>query len=299
MRNDVLAGLTLMAGVMAVSTGAILVKLCDLDPLTVGASRLSLALPLFGLAAERVDPGWRGRVKREQLGFLALSGVMLGLHFATWVASLSYTSVTSSVVLVTTNPIFVGIGSVLLLKEKVSPRLWVGTFIAFGGTVVVAFGSSLPAVAAPNPPLGNALALFGAVCMSGYLLVGRRLSGELPTVCYVTSVYTVAALTLWLGVLLTSAPIHGFSDRQWILLVLMALVPQGVGHTLLNRSLRALPASMVAVAILGEPVFATLMAVPILKEFPTKTHVIGGVLVMLGVALAVSAGKRQAASPSS
>ena len=288
-----------MAGVMAVSTGAILVKLCDLDPLTVGAYRLSLALPLFWLAAERVDPGWRGRVKRGQLGLLALSGVMLGLHFATWVASLSYTSVTSSVVLVTTNPIFVGIGSVLLLKEKVSTRLWVGTFIAFGGTVVVAFGSSLPAAAAPNPPLGNALALFGAVCMSGYLLVGRRLSGELPTICYVTSVYTVAALTLWLGVLLTSAPTHGFSDRQWILLVMMALIPQGVGHTLLNRSLRPLPASMVAVAILGEPVFATLMAVPILKEYPTTTHVAGGVLVMLGVGLAVSAGKRQGALPTS
>ena len=246
-----------MAGVMAVSTGAILVKLCDLDPLTVGAYRLSLALPLFWLAAERVDPGWRGRVKRGQLGLLALSGVMLGLHFATWVASLSYTSVTSSVVLVTTNPIFVGIGSVLLLKEKVSTRLWVGTFIAFG------------------------------------------LSGELPTICYVTSVYTVAALTLWLGVLLTSAPTHGFSDRQWILLVMMALIPQGVGHTLLNRSLRALPASMVAVAILGEPVFATLMAVPILKEYPTTTHVAGGVLVMLGVGLAVSAGKRQGALPTS
>ncbi|MCA9778706.1 MAG: DMT family transporter [Candidatus Eremiobacteraeota bacterium] len=293
MRNDVLAGLTLMAGVMAVSTGAILVKLCDLNPLSVGAYRLSLALPLFWLAAERVDPGWRGRIRKDQMGFLALSGVMLGLHFATWVASLSFTSVTSSVVLVTTNPIFVGIGSVLLLKEKVSARLWAGTFIAFAGTVVVAFGSSLPATAAPNPPLGNALALFGAVCMSGYLLVGRRLSGELPTVCYVTSVYTVAALTLWLGVLLTSAPTHGFSGKQWILLAMMALIPQGIGHTLLNRSLRVLPASMVAVAILGEPVFATLAAIPILNEYPTPTHIGGGLLVILGVGLAVSAGKRR------
>jgi drug/metabolite transporter (DMT)-like permease len=281
--------LILLVGVMAVSTGAILVKLCKLDPLTIGAYRLTLALPLFWAAAEMADPGWRGRIKREQVGYLVLSGFMLGLHFATWVASLSYTSVTSSVVLVTTNPIFVGIGSVLLLKERVSARLWAGTLVAFGGTVVVAFGSVLPVEHAPNPALGNALALTGALCMSGYLLVGRKLSTELSTVCYVTSVYTVAAITLWFGVLVTGSPTSGFSNFQWGLLILMALVPQGVGHTLLNRSLKNLATSMVAVAILGEPVFATLMAIPIIGESPGPIQIVGGVTVMLGVGLAVSA----------
>lgn len=279
--------LTLLLGVLAVSMGAVLVKLCDLEPLTVGAYRLTLALPLFWLAAERVDPGWRSRIRREQMGYLFLSGLLLGLHFATWVASLSYTSVTSSVVLVTTNPIFVGLGSVVFLKEKVSARLWAGTLLAFAGTVVVAFGSELPVESAPNPLLGNALALAGAVCMSGYLLLGRRLSGELSTVCYVTSVYTIAALTLWLGVVLTNSPTHGFEAGQWGLLVLLAVVPQSIGHTLLNRSLRILPASMVAVAILAEPVFASLMAIPILNEYPAMAQAAGALLVIFGVGLAV------------
>lgn len=279
--------LVLLAGVMAVSTGAIFIKLCDLEPLTVGAYRLTLALPLFWIAAEVTDPGWRSRIKPGQIGYLIFSGVLLGLHFATWVASLSFTSVTSSVVLVTTNPIFVGLGSVVLLKERVSVRLWTGTFIAFGGTVVVAFGSHLPVEHAPNPALGNSLALIGALCMSGYLLVGRRLSAQLPTVCYVTSVYTIAALTLWLGVLLTNSPVSGFSSTQWVLLFLMALVPQGVGHTLLNRSLKNLPTSVVAVGILGEPVFATLLAIPILGEYPATMQILGGLTVVVGVGVAV------------
>lgn len=285
--------LTLLAGVLAVSTGSILVKLCELEPLTVGAYRLTLALPLFWLAAEMSERGWRGRVQRQQVKYLLLAGVLLGLHFATWVASLSYTSVTSSVVLVTTNPIFVGIGSVILLKEKVSARLWAGTLVAFGGTVVVAFGADLPIETAPDPLLGNGLALAGALCMSGYLLVGRRLSGELPTICYVTSVYTGAALTLWLGVLATQSPVSGFTSGQWGLLLLMALIPQGVGHTLLNRSLKSLPASMVAVAILGEPVFASLMAMPVLGEYPQGMQIAGGLAVIAGVGLAVSAPKIQ------
>ena len=151
--------LILLLGVLAVSTGSILVKLCTLPPLTVGAYRLTLALPLFWLWAELAEPGWRSRIEKGQLRWLALSGFLLGMHFATWVASLSHTSVTSSVVLVTTNPIFVGIGSVLFLKERVSPRLWAGTLVAFAGTVVVAFGADLPLETAPNPVLGNALAL--------------------------------------------------------------------------------------------------------------------------------------------
>jgi drug/metabolite transporter (DMT)-like permease len=291
--------LTLLFGVMAVSTGAVMVKLCKLAPLTVGAYRLTLALPLFWITAEIVDPGWRRRIKREQIGYLILSGVLLGLHFATWVASLSYTSVTSSVVLVTTNPIFVGIGSVLLLKERVSARLWAGTLVGFAGASIVAFGSTLQIEHASNPALGNGLALTGALCMSGYLLVGRRLSREMPTVCYVTSVYTVAAITLWVGVLVTNSPVSGFSGYQWGLLLTLALVPQGVGHTLLNRSLVHLPTSMVAVATLAEPVFATLLAIPILAEYPAPIQIVGGLAVISGVGLAVSARKGQERDPAS
>lgn len=220
---------------------------------------------------------------------LALSGVLLGLHFATWIASLSYTSVASSVVLVTTNPIFVGLGSALILKEKVPGRLWAGTVIAFVGTAVVAFGSPQGTVDAPNPVLGNGLALLGAICMSGYLLVGRRMSSELPVSCYVAGVYSVAAATLWLGVFLSGAPRWGFAAEQWILLLAMALIPQGVGHTLINRALRHLSPSLVALAILGEPVFASVLAIFLLGEFPTELQMVGGAAVVVGVAAATLA----------
>lgn len=128
--------------------------------------------------------------------------------------------------------------------------------------------------------------------MSGYLLVGRKLSRVMPTICYVTCVYTVAAATLWLGVLLNGSQTWGFSRTQWLLLILMALVPQGIGHTLINRSLKQLSPSLVALAILGEPVFASLLAIPVLKEYPSQLQLMGGVTVMIGVAYATLARPR-------
>lgn len=276
----------LFLGVAAVSTGAILVKMCKLSPLTVGAYRMSIGLPLFWWWASRSEPAWWKKISRSDFLWINLSGLSLGLHFATWIASLSYTSVTSSVVLVTTNPIFVAIGSVILLKEPVSKRLWLGTLGAFLGTVLVALGSPVGGGHAPQPWLGNGLALCGAIFMSAYLLIGRRLSEALPTACYVASVYSSAALVLWTGVFLTASPLAGFTNSQWIYLGLLALVPQGIGHTLLNNSLKKLSASIVAVAILAEPIFATLLAIPVLGEVPTPLQLVGGLAVVLGVALA-------------
>ena len=284
--NPLRSLLLLFFGVAAVSTGAVLIKLCALSPLTVGAYRLTLGLPLFWVWALKTDRSWLNKLTQSDIAWLTLSGLFLGLHFATWILSLSYTSVTSSVVLVTTNPIFVGLGSIVFLKERVSKKLWLGTILAFSGSVLVAYGSPVHSVHAPSPWLGNGLALIGALCMSGYLLIGRRLSATVSTVNYVAFVYAVAALTLWSGALLTSSPISGFSSQQWITLGLLALLPQAVGHTVLNVSLKRLPASVVAVAILAEPVFATLLAIPVLSQYPNLCQMLGGLVVITGVALA-------------
>jgi drug/metabolite transporter (DMT)-like permease len=157
--------------------------------------------------------------------------------------------------------------------------------IAFGGAAVVALGSPVESGVASSPWLGNGLALLGAVFMSGYLLLGRKLAGNLPTSCYVASVYTVAAATLWIGVYLSGAPKYGFSTHQWLLLVAMALIPQGLGHTLLNVSVRVLPTTLVAMAILGEPVLSSLLAIPLLGEVPNTWQLLGGALVIFGVML--------------
>lgn len=251
----------------------------------MAAYRLALAVPFFWIIAFRNDSDWWKTVPvRDRLGLL-MSGVCLALHFATWIASLSFTSVTSSVVLVTTNPLFVGLGSVIFLKERVSPRLWLGILIAFLGCLVIAATEPGHPRSAPYPLWGNALALTGAMFMSGYLLLGRGLQTRLSTISYVASVYTVAALTLFGLVVISGSPLGGFSAQNWLFLGLMAVVPQGIGHTLLNRSLRLLPASIVALAILGEPVGASWMAAAWLDEVPNLTQMAGAVLVLIGVGL--------------
>ncbi len=280
--------LPLVVGVLAVSTGSILVKLCSVSSLSMAAYRLSFAVPIFWLITWRKEKHWWRKISyRDRVGIL-LSGVCLGLHFATWIASLGFTSVTSSVVLVTTNPLFVGLGSVIFLKERVSPRLWLGILIAFLGCLVIAATEPGHPRTAPNPLWGNLLALTGAMFMSGYLLLGRGLQTRLSTWIYVTSVYTVAAFTLLGLVVISGSPMVGFSGTNWLLLGLMALIPQGIGHTLLNRSLRLLPASVVALAILGEPVGASWMAAAWLDEVPSLMQMAGALLVLTGVGLGVA-----------
>lgn len=277
--------LPLLLGVLAVSTGSILVKLCAVPPLTLAAYRLGLAAPFFCLGTSWREPGWWRDFPPALRPWALLSGLFLGLHFATWIASLSYTTVTASVVLVTTNPLFVGLGSVIFLKEKVSRRLWLGMLLALTGSLLIAAYSPAHPTAAPNPLLGNALALSGAIFMSSYMLVGRRLQRAVSTAAYVSAVYSIAALTLLVFALGSGSRMVGFRPWDWAMLALMALVPQGVGHTLLNRSLRLLPASLVALAILGEPVGASVMAAALLHEIPNPGQLVGAVVVLLGVVL--------------
>jgi drug/metabolite transporter (DMT)-like permease len=275
----------LLLGVLAVSTGSILVKLCAVPALSMAAYRLGMAAPCFCLATSWREPGWWRRFPPSLRPYVLLSGVFLGLHFATWIASLSFTTVTASVVLVTTNPLFVGLGSVIFLGEKVSSRLWLGMLLAMLGSGVIAGFSPSHPQAAPHPALGNALALLGAICMSSYLLVGRKVQSAVSTGAYVSAVYSIAALTLLLLALGFGSPLSGFAPWDWAMLVLMAVLPQGVGHTLLNRSLRLLPASVVALAILAEPVCASLMAALWLDEVPNAGQLAGTVVVMGGVML--------------
>jgi drug/metabolite transporter (DMT)-like permease len=275
--------LPLFLGVAAVSTGSILIKLCSVPALTLAAYRLGLAAPFFCLATSLREPGWWKSFTPAQRPWALLSGLFLGLHFATWIASLNFTTVTSSVVLVTTNPLFVGLGSAIFLKEKVPARLWLGMLLAVAGSITIAGFSPSHPTAAPNPALGNGLALSGAVFMSAYMLVGRKLQTVVSTGAYVSAVYSIAALTLGALAIATGSPLSGFRPWDWSMLALMALVPQGIGHTMLNRSLRLLPASVVALAILGEPVCASAMAALLLDELPNPGQMVGALVVLGGV----------------
>jgi drug/metabolite transporter (DMT)-like permease len=274
--------LLLPIGIIAVSTASIFIKLCDAPVLTTAAYRMMLAsLMLTPFACHQKT--WRGW-ERDDLGWFFISGLLLSLHFAFWIASLKYTSVASSVVLVTTHPIFVGIGGWLFLKERLRLNLIFGIALSVLGSGLISYGDmSLSRQAF----MGDGLALLGAIAASGYLLVGRKMRKGQVLLSYIFPVYSTAGLILILFALIFQESFWGYSSPTVLYLVLLALVPQLIGHTTFNWALKYLPASVIAIATLGEPMGSTLLAYLILGEGLTIWKVIGGMSIFTGILISL------------
>lgn len=224
------------------------------------------------------------RMGGGDLGLALASGLLLALHFALWITSLQYTTVASSVVLVTTTPLFVGLASHWMGEEKLAPRTLWGIALSVAGGAVIGWGDL---GLSPRAALGDLLALMGAMAVAGHLLVGRRLRARLSLVPYVTSVYSLAAVALLAAALGTGQALTGYSPKTYAMFLLLALVPQLLGHSSLNWALRYVSATSVAIAVLGEPVGATLLAYFILGETPSAPEMAGGALVLVGIYVAL------------
>lgn len=241
--------LMLPIGIIAVSTASIFIKLCDAPALIIATYRMVFAsLMLMPYAFyKKTGRGWG----RSDLGWLILSGVFLSLHFTFWIASLKYTSVASSVVLVSTHPIFVGLGASFLLKERLGMNLVLGIALSVLGSGLISYGDM---TLSEDALMGDGLALLGALAASGYFLVGRKMRKSQDLLSYIFPVYSTAALVLILLSFLFQEKFSGYSATTYLYLFLLALIPQLIGHTTFNWALKYLPASMVTITILGEPV---------------------------------------------
>jgi drug/metabolite transporter (DMT)-like permease len=274
--------LLLPIGIIAVSTASIFIKLCEAPSLSIAAYRMVLAslmlIPFAGF-----QKSWQGW-KKKDLIWLMFSGLLLGLHFAFWIASLKYTSVASSVVLVTTHPIFVGIGAWVFLKEKPKPKLILGILLSVLGSAVIGYGDM---TLSKEALMGDGLSLLGAIAASGYFLVGRKMRKSQSLLSYIFPVYSTSALILILFALVFQKPFFGYPSSTYLYLFLLALIPQLVGHTAFNWALKYLPVSMVAVAILGEPIGSTLLAYFILHEGLTPWKILGGIFILAGILIAL------------
>ncbi len=274
--------LMLFIGITAASTASIFTKLCSAPALIIAAYRLAIASLLLAPFAsyQRIWRGWG----RSETRWLLLSGLLLGLHFATWIGSLKYTSVASSVVLVSTHPIFVGIGSWLFLKEHLRFKFVLGISLAVLGSAVIGLGDlSLSGDAI----LGDLLALAGALSVSGYFLVGRKMRRGQSLLSYIFPVYSTAGSVLILLALAWQKPFFGYSPYDYLLFLLLALIPQLIGHSTFNWALKYIPASLVAITILGEPIGSTILAFFILGEGLNGWKVLGGISIFLGILIAL------------
>jgi drug/metabolite transporter (DMT)-like permease len=278
------ATVILGAGLISISLSSVLIKLCPAPPFVISTYRLSIAaLVYLGIACVRRKPVWRAfspSLRRWAL----LSGLFLGIHFLSWITSLRYTSVASSVILVQTFPVFVVLGSWLLLHEAPSRLTVTGMAIALAGSLVIAISAGQ---GGESQVVGNLLALVGAIGAAGYYLIGRKLRKDIDTVRYVGFVYSTAAIAALSVTLSSGQALTGYDLRTWVLLIAIAMLPQVVGHTSLNWALKHYSAATVSILTLAEPIGATLLAYIILHESMGPLIIVGGAIILLGVGLTV------------
>lgn len=297
----------LAIGILAVSTASLFIRFAQTDApsLVIAAGRMliaTLAIAPLALIHHREE---LKRLTQRQTLLLILGGIFLGFHFATWITSLEYTSVASSVVLVTTAPLWVAIFAPLVLKEKITRNLLFGLVIALAGSAVVtlssncSFGVGGISCAAFSQAfqgkafIGNGLALLGAFLSAGYLMVGRVSRGNLSLPAYAFVVYGVAAVVLIILVVITGKPITGYQPLTYVWLIALGLIPQLVGHSSFNWALKYLPATYVSIALLGEPIGTVILAYLFLSEAPSVLEVAGGVMILAGILVSSQTRKAQ------
>ncbi|MBE9222742.1 DMT family transporter [Cyanobacterium stanieri LEGE 03274] len=280
----------LTIGVFAVSTAAIFVRLCQQEmgifsdvgfSVFIASSRLLITAIIF-------TPTY-GNLRYIRADFRAIlmavgAGICLALHFATWITSLSFTSVAASVTIVTTNPLWVSLLSWWLWGIKLKWRNWLGISIALGGSIIIALGGNGGDIGGNNPLLGAFLALLGSWFASGYILLGNQAQqrglkiGEYVAIAYLTSALCLLPLPFIFG-----TGYAGYPTSVYIYLVLMAIVSQVIGHTSFNWSLRHLSPTTVSLVILLEPVGSTFLAFLLFQEIPPTTVLIGAIILLTGV----------------
>ena len=276
---------TLVLAVLLVSVGAILVRLAQAPPLAVSFYRMSIAsailLPFAWGDARR---SWPALERRKHL-LLVAAGMALALHFATWIASLSHTSVAASVLLVNTAPLFAIVMSRVFLHEKPPLAVQVAIPVAMAGAAVIALGEG---GSSPASLFGNLLAVIGAVTLATYQVIGRGLRAALPLNAYMLAVWGTAVVTLAALMAVFGTRFGNYPPRTWLAFAALAVVPTLGGHGLANRALRSLPAPTVGLFLLGEPVIASLLAFAIFGETPGPTTLAGGAVVLAALALVLT-----------
>ena len=274
------ARLIVIIGVDFISFSSIIIKSSEAPPLAIAAYRMifTVLLLLPSTLSRNLDE--IRKVDKKTLGICIISGIFLALHFATWFASLKYTSVTSATVLVNIHPIFIVFGSFIILKEKTSKTTLFSIGITLIGSIVISTGDySLGS----NVLYGDILALLGAFFVAGYMLIGGIVRQRLSVTAYIFIVYTSSAITLTFLSILTNTPLYPYSLGEMVKFFMLAFFCTILGHSIYNWALEYVKPTYISTATLGEPVFATIWAAIFFKEIPTIWQICGSIIILYGI----------------
>lgn len=274
------AYIALGIGVAAVSTAAIFVKLSSAPSSIIALYRLFFTVLILGIPTMINHRKDFTQLTKQQWIYSILAGIFLAFHFITWFESLKYTSVASSVVLVSTQPIFAMIGIYFIFHEKVSFLGVMGASFALLGSLIIGWGDfQIGGMAL----FGDFLALIGAILVTGYWLVGQSIRKRLPLLPYTVLVYGSSTITLFIyNIILDMNFIH-YEYKEWLIFTALAIIPNIFGHTVFNWAIRYVSAATVSTTILAEPAGSALLAYIILGEMINLTQVIGGVIIFSGI----------------
>ncbi|MGG3468259.1 DMT family transporter [Neobacillus pocheonensis] len=274
----------LAIGVLSVSASAIFVKLSTAPSGVIAFYRLFFSvlfmLPIF--LTKHVKE-LRLITKKDWL-FAAIAGILLAFHFILWFESLNYTSVASSTVLVTLQPLFAFVGTYFFFKEKLSSKAILSGIIAVAGSIIISWGDFRISGTAL---FGDIIALIACIPVTAYLLFGQNVRKRVSLITYTFIVYFMSTITLLIYCLVVGESLFPYSSSNWTYFILLALFPNLLGHTLFNWSIKWLSTSTISMAILFEPVGATILAYFLLSENVFWTQIIGGIIVIGGILLFV------------
>ncbi|MFO8065023.1 MAG: DMT family transporter [Spirochaetia bacterium] len=269
-----------IAGVLFVSSSAILIRLATPHPLSIAFHRMAFAALLTAPRFISAGPSRLLRLSLTDLALALASGAFLALHFASWISSLFLTSVASATVLVNLNPVFVVVLGFVFLGERIGAKAFMWVLVAVAGSVVLALGGT---TVGETATAGNLLAIGGAVSVSAYMLIGRFLRPRVDAGAYNMMVYGTSAMFLLLWCVVAGVDLGPYAGREYVLFALLAVFPTLLGHSVFNWALRYVRASFVATSVLGEPVFATILAVFFFAEIPTVWTLAGGAMILTGI----------------
>ena len=269
-------------GIISVSLSAIFVKWSSAESSIIAFYRMFFTVVLmspiffYKYVKELKD------VTRKEWIFSSIAGIFLAFHFILWFESLKYTSVASSTVLVTLQPIFAFVGTYVFFKEKVSLKGIIGALVAIVGSFLIAWGDFK---VSGDAFYGDMLALIACALVTGYFLFGQEVRKGMSLTTYTMIVYVVSTIVLFIYCMIDGASFGPYDNNEWLIFLLLAIIPNLLGHNMFNWAIKYVSANVISVSILFEPIGAAILAYFLLSENLSASQLIGGSIVIAGIML--------------
>lgn len=271
----------ILAGTFFTSLSSIIIRFSEAPALVISAYRMlftsmMLLIPVYIKSKDELK-----NLNKNNFILCVISGVFLALHYAAWIQSIKMTTIANSTILVSCSPIFVAAVNYFLFKEKFNKKMILGIIMSLAGTIIIAMGSSKETKSGMT--VGNILAFSGAVFVAVYLIIGGIVRKNLSAFAYVFIVYSVSAIVLFIMCILTNTPIYPYPLKEFILFFLLGFFSSILGHTVYNYLMKYYSSTLISVSTLAEPIFASILAIPLLNEFPSAYSIIGGIIIISGI----------------